>query len=111
MIVRLLCLGLASGLFQAPNNSALMGAVSKHQLGTASALIATMRTWGLMSGVFLATLIFTFRVNVHDGLGRHFSAHDVPASLFVMGYHDTLLVASGLIVLAIFFSLLRGKKN
>ncbi|MBI2646401.1 MAG: MFS transporter, partial [Deltaproteobacteria bacterium] len=36
VIVRLLCLGLASGLFQAPNNSALMGAVSKQQLGTAS---------------------------------------------------------------------------
>ncbi len=108
VIVKLLCLGLASGLFQAPNNSALMGAVSKHQLGTASAIIATMRTWGLMSGVFLATLIFTFRVKVHDGLGRHFSAHDVPPHLFVSGYHDTLLFAAGFIVLAIFFSLLRG---
>ncbi|MBI3016851.1 MAG: MFS transporter [Deltaproteobacteria bacterium] len=111
VIVRLLCLGLASGLFQAPNNSALMGAVSKQQLGTASAFMATMRTWGLMLGVFLATLIFTFRVKAYDGLGPHFSAHDVPAPLFVMGYHDTLLFAAGIIVLSIFFSLLRGPKH
>src|SRR3989338_1791708 len=76
----------------------------------ASAFIATMRTFGLMTGVFLATLIFTFRVKVHDGFGRHFSAHDVPAPLFVSGYHDTLLFAAGIIVVAIFFSLLRGQK-
>lgn len=109
VILRLMCLGLASGLFQAPNNSALMGSVPKQQLGMASALMATMRTLGLMSGVSLATFVFSSRVSAHDGFGRYFSAHEVPSSLFIPAYHDTLLFASGIIVLSIFFSLLRGK--
>jgi len=53
-------LGLALGLFQTPNNNAIMGHVPKDKLGIASALLATVRNLGLVTGTGLATAIFTW---------------------------------------------------
>ena len=46
----LACMGLAVGTFQSPNNSALMGAVPRHHLGTAGGVMATVRVSGLLVG-------------------------------------------------------------
>jgi EmrB/QacA subfamily drug resistance transporter len=43
-------LGLGVGIFQSPNNSALLGAVPRERLGTASGLLATMRSLGMLVG-------------------------------------------------------------
>jgi EmrB/QacA subfamily drug resistance transporter len=43
-------LGLGVGVFQSPNNSALLGAVPRERLGTASGLLATMRSLGMLVG-------------------------------------------------------------
>jgi EmrB/QacA subfamily drug resistance transporter len=62
-IVLALCsIGLAIGLFQSPNNSAIMGAVPVSKLGMASALLATVRNLGLVTGTGLATGLFTWRL-------------------------------------------------
>ena len=58
-----LCLGtigLATGLFQSPNNSAIMGAVPHGKLGVASALLATIRNLGIATGTGLASGLFSW---------------------------------------------------
>ena len=56
--------GLATGLFQSPNNNTIMGSVPHNKLGVASALLATVRNLGLATGTGLATSLFTeYRAN------------------------------------------------
>ena len=52
-LLRIACLGLGMGLFQAPNNSAILGAVPRQQLGTASGLLSLSRLLGQATGVGL----------------------------------------------------------
>lgn len=55
--IYLVCIGAGIGLFQSPNNNSLMGSVSKENLGVASALLATVRNFGLVTGVALSTTL------------------------------------------------------
>lgn len=52
-LLRIACLGLGMGLFQSPNNSAIMGAVPRHELATASGLLSLSRLLGQATGVAL----------------------------------------------------------
>ncbi len=62
-IVLYLCtIGFAMGLFQSPNNAAIMGSVPLNKLGVASALLATVRNLGLVTGTGLATALFSWRL-------------------------------------------------
>ena len=54
-------LGFSTGLFQSPNNNAIMSVVPPSKLGVASALLATVRNLGLVTGTGLATGIFFWR--------------------------------------------------
>ncbi|MBN1303738.1 MAG: MFS transporter [Anaerolineales bacterium] len=54
----MLC-GLGTGLFVAPNNSALMGAAPLNRQGIASGVLALSRTTGMVLGVGLTGAIFT----------------------------------------------------
>lgn len=66
-IVLALCsMGLANGIFQSPNNNAIMGAVPQSKLGVASALLATIRNLGLVTGTGLATALFSWRLRVSN---------------------------------------------
>jgi EmrB/QacA subfamily drug resistance transporter len=65
IILYMAMLGLGIGLFQSPNNNAIMGAVSPRKLGVASAFIATVRNLGLVIGTGMATAIFTWRHNLN----------------------------------------------
>jgi EmrB/QacA subfamily drug resistance transporter len=51
-------IGLATGLFQSPNNSSIMGSVPHGKLGVASALLATIRNLGIATGTGLASGLF-----------------------------------------------------
>ncbi len=48
---RLALFGLGTGVFQSPNNSAVMGSVPRPYLGVASGILATMRCVGMVLGV------------------------------------------------------------
>jgi EmrB/QacA subfamily drug resistance transporter len=91
VVFALLLVGLSSGLFQAPNNVALMSSISNDKLGVASALMATIRNLGLVTGTGLAAKLFSW---------RHGESGD-----FVEAFHFALLVAGVLSVGAIFASL------
>ena len=58
LVVFLAVFGLGTGLFTAPNNSAIMGSVPRDRQGVAGAILAASRTVGFASGVALAGLIY-----------------------------------------------------
>lgn len=63
---RLALAGVGMGFFQAPNNSAVMGAIPKPKLGAGGGLLATSRNVGMAIGVAIAGSLFALRVG--DGL-------------------------------------------
>ena len=50
-ILRFLPVGLGMGMFQSPNNSAIMGAAPRERLGIASGMLAVTRTLGQTTGI------------------------------------------------------------
>jgi EmrB/QacA subfamily drug resistance transporter len=48
---RLALFGLGTGIFQSPNNSAVMGSIPRSHLGTGSGILATMRNVGMVLGI------------------------------------------------------------
>lgn len=60
--VGLSMLGLAMGLFQSPNNNTIMSSVPLEKLGVASALLATIRNLGMVTGTGLATTLFRWKL-------------------------------------------------
>ncbi|WP_245590022.1 MFS transporter [Desulfonatronum lacustre] len=61
-VLRVLPVGLGVGLFQAPNNSAIMGAVPLERLGVASGLLNYSRVFGQTTGLPMIGSIFTLSV-------------------------------------------------
>ena len=92
-----LCLvGLATGLFQSPNNSAIMGAVPHGKLGVASALLATIRNLGIATGTGLASGLFAW----------HFSNRGD----YVSALHFVFYISAVLALAAATVSALRRRK-
>jgi len=57
--------GVGTGIFIAPNNSALMGAAPKHRQGMAAGVLATARYVGMILGIGIAGAIFTSFLTRH----------------------------------------------
>ena len=58
--LRLGCLGTGQALFLSPNSSSVLGRSSGEQSGTVAALLATARNLGMMLGIGLSGLSFSF---------------------------------------------------
>ncbi len=84
VVLRLAIMGLGIGLFVTPNTGAIMGVVGQQRLGTASAMIATVRQIGMSIGLAIAGTVFV-----------------------IAGFRDALLVALLIGALALLVSLLR----
>jgi MFS family permease len=95
IILGLCMIGLATGLFQSPNNNAIMTSVPANKLGVASAFTATIRNLAFVTGTGMATGLFAWRFDQN---------HD-----FVNALHTTLLVAGLVAIGAMVASL--GKKG
>lgn len=91
VVFALLAIGLSSGLFQSPNNVALMSAIETHKLGVASAVMATIRNLGLVTGTGIAAKLFSWR---HSETGS-----------FVDAFHFSLVIAGVLSLGAMIASL------
>jgi MFS family permease len=59
IILSLAVVGLGTGIFISPNNSALMGSAPRNRQGIAAGVLATARNFGMVLGVGLAGAIFT----------------------------------------------------
>lgn len=93
--IALAAVGLGLGLFQSPNNNAIMSAVPKSKLGVASALMAAVRNLGLVVGTGMTTEIFSWRYRQTNDL--------------VSATHVSLMVCAGFAVLGAVSSLAKPK--
>ncbi|MCM2323804.1 MAG: MFS transporter [Oligoflexia bacterium] len=85
IILALSSVGLAMGLFQSPNNNSIMGAVPPSKLGVASALLATIRNLGMVTGTGLATGLFTWRMDTSGDFVTSLHTTHVVAGLLCFG--------------------------
>jgi DHA2 family multidrug resistance protein-like MFS transporter len=87
---RLALCGLGNGLFQAPNNRALLMAAPPARTGAASGMVAVSRIFGMAMGAAVAAMTF---------------------NLFtVRGSYAAVLIAAGMAGAACVFSLLRSRR-
>ncbi len=93
-ILRVAPLGVGLGLFQTPNNSAIMGAAPRHRLGVASGLVALSRTLGNTSGVPLMGAFFAAHVLAAASLPAHTDFLAAPPAALIAGFRGTYQLAS-----------------
>ncbi|KUO50833.1 MAG: multidrug MFS transporter [Desulfitibacter sp. BRH_c19] len=94
-------IGLGTGMFQTPNNSAVLGSVPPNRRGIASSMLAIMRNIGMVLGVAIAGAIFSSRLNLlmeEQGMVQAYAG----------AMNATFLVAAGLALIAVLTSLVRG---
>ena len=87
--------GLGMGIFQSPNNSAIMGAVPPRRLGVTSGLLTITRITGQLSGISILGAVWASRVAAHAGARGEPSA--APPAAQVAGLRETMLVSAVLV--------------
>jgi MFS family permease len=104
-ILRFLPVGIGMGLFQSPNNSAVMGAVSRERLGIASGLLSLTRTLGQTAGISLIGAFWSYRVNLLAGNDISDGATSAASIIQVSALSSTSILVSILLFLAAGLSL------
>ena len=104
-MLRFLPLGIGVGMFQSPNNSAIMGNVPRERLGVASSLLAVTRSLGQTVGFAVlgsvwAGLVFRASGGILTGGAESGSPEAIAA-----GIQGTALVSAGLADVALVIAL------
>ena len=99
VILGLAIAGFGTGLFVAPNNSALMGDAPRSRQGIAAGVLALARNVGMVLGIGLTGAIFTTFLSQGDSNA---------ATTLVHAFDAGMLFASGAALLAAVVSYLRG---
>ena len=98
VIVVGLIIGLGMGIFQSPNNSAILGSVPPEQLGVTSGMLTINRTTASVTGIAVLGTFWAARTAAYGGVG---DAVDAPAAAQAAGLADTMTVAAVLVGLAL----------
>ncbi len=100
---RLVFFGLGTGIFQSPNNSAVMGSAPRSHLGIASGILATVRNTGMTFGIAAAGLILYS--NVPQTVMLQGFLRGVDAICFLKGLKYAYFLGAIFSALAALFSL------
>ena len=98
-LATMLPVGIGMGIFQSPNNSAIMGSVPPRRLGVTSGLLTITRITGQLSGISILGAVWASRVAAHAGVRGEPSAAAPRAQ--VAGLRETMLVSAGLIAVSL----------
>ncbi|MHB8644482.1 MAG: MFS transporter [Thermomicrobiales bacterium] len=90
--------GVGAGLFQAPNNRAVLGAAPRGRVGMVSGMLALSRNLGQVIGVLLASTVWTWRQAYYE------RAVATIERAVAAGLHDAFLVLAGCGMLALLVS-------
>lgn len=108
IIIAMIACGIGSGMFQTPNNTALMGSAPQDCRGIASGMLAIARNLGMVIGVALSGLMFT----AISGKGIPNGTVSVSdQGLFINALHITFIAAGAFAVFAVVASLTKEKKR
>lgn len=90
-------LGAAAGIFQSPNNSAIMGSIPPAYSGVGGGLLTLTRLLGQVTGIAVLGSLWATRVAAAGGTTGTTTA---PVTAQMSGFDDVLVVMIGLLVLA-----------
>jgi EmrB/QacA subfamily drug resistance transporter len=102
--------GVGMGIFQSPNNSAIMGAASADKLGIVSGMLALNRTLGQTTGIAIMGAIWAALAVYFAQPLAVASAAEAPAPAQVAALQNTFIVISAVILAALllgFWALLK----
>ena len=105
IIIAFVLFGAGVGLFQSPNNTAIMSVLPREQLSTASSVIATSRNLGMALGVSLGSILLSFQL-LAAGYGGYVINAD-PA-LLAVSISRIMLVSASLSLIVVMLSLLKN---
>jgi MFS family permease len=104
-ILRFLPVGLGLGIFQSPNNSAIMGAAPKKYLGIASGLLSISRTLGQTTGIAIIGTLWATRVSFYAGAKFEAGPTRTNITAQIHGLTDALSAIVILVGLALFLNI------
>ncbi len=110
-ILRFVPIGLGFGIFQSPNNSAVMGAAPRERLGIVSGMLAISRTLGQVTGIAVLGAVWASRVFIYSGGAVPGGATQASASAQVAALQDTFLVCVALMSVALGLGLWALRKS
>jgi len=112
IIMAMAVTGFGSGLFQTPNNSAVMSSVPADSRGVASGMLATARNIGMVIGVGLSSTLFMLFAGQAPGQAAEGLAGLIAQKAsFIYALRLTFIVASFVAVAAMAASLTKGKAS
>ncbi len=85
-------IGLGMGIFQSPNNSAIMGSAPHESLGVVSGMLAITRTLGQTTGIALLGALWASRVFSYEGAILDAGATEASTAAQVGALNDTLRI-------------------
>ncbi|MGD2076822.1 MAG: MFS transporter [Chloroflexota bacterium] len=112
-ILFFLPIGIGMGLFQSPNNSAIMGSAPRGRLGIVSSTLAATRTIGQTTGIALLGALWASRTLAYATGMPAGGATEASAEAQAAGLHDTFLFMTLLIAVALLIAIvtwLRGRQ-
>jgi EmrB/QacA subfamily drug resistance transporter len=115
IVWRMVFTSVGQALFQAPNNSALLGAAPRNLQGSASGFLATARTMGQSLSVAIAGAVFTGLGGAAAGNMIVTYSNSAQLSMlqhtFDSAFQATFIVCAAIAAIGIFASLVRGKEE
>ncbi|UCH94803.1 MAG: DHA2 family efflux MFS transporter permease subunit [Candidatus Aminicenantes bacterium] len=113
-ILTFIPIGLGMGIFQSPNNSAIMGAAPNHRLGLASSLLPVSRTLGNSSGIAAVGAFWASRMAFYAGPHMTKDLKQIPIPAQVTALKETLwgvaLFTSVALILAVWGLFMKKKR-
>ena len=100
-VLRFLPVGIGMGIFQSPNNSAIMSAAPRDRLGVASGLLSLTRTLGQITGIATLGAIWSARISSRSFPVPVTSSNEASPLIQVQALSDTMIVVIVLLALGI----------
>ncbi len=100
----MILLGIGFGLFSTSNMTSIMGSVEPRHYGTASSLLGTMRTMGMLASMTIITAILTVFLGDQAVTLKN-------SELFVASMHTSMIVFCVLSLVGVLFSLGKGPQR
>ncbi len=112
VIVSMIIIGIGFGMFQTPNNSAIMGSVPKENRGIASGTLATMRNVGMVIGIAVSGALFSASQNkaLVSYAAQGTAGSILKEKAFIHAMSFTFIAAVIVALIAMLASLVKGKQ-
>ena len=91
-LIRFIPVGIGMGIFQSPNNSAVMGSAPRNRLGIASGILAITRTLGQTAGISIMGALWASQTFRFAGEVIPEGATYAPIPAQISGLHSTFYV-------------------